>query len=565
VMKAPLTASVATLAGDGRVGFRDGPALQAQFLLPTALAYDRAGRLLIVDQGAQRIRLLSHGIVSTVAGSGSVVSDGSYVAGGYRDGPALQARFDEPAGVAVTPDGTLYVADELNRCIRRIKSGVVSTFAGVPQKQGAADGAGTTARFTYPRAIAADADGNLYVADYTIGIRKIDGQGNVTTLSLPLNANKRFVGVSTFGSGSGFSVFAVDNAGGVYRYRPAHDPELYSFGRVDPQLYGISATSEDGYVATDPRASVIRSIRLPQPPFVGHVTDVVIAGTALENGADAAGYRDGSAYQARFYNPFGIATQRGTVVIADTGNRRLRSMPLPDLRGPLTLGSPELAPDAAHYRILYIGLSHAFYETGWSDSIPGRIESKLAADQTRLGLRRPPRVSVVRIDGGRLNAIDDFIDSSASDGQVDLVILSIVPEAVFGVNVPSGTTNPAPIAQAMLRELDAKLRASRTRLFVFLMPDSIISPVDAGGDTDPPPQNFNQSYLAYQRAAVDVVRGAGVPSYAALDDVLAYERAGDRRLPLWIFVDRHPSSAGREFMAAEIVSQLSRLRPWTGK
>jgi len=557
--------SVTTLAGDGRPGFRDGPALQAQFVLPTALAYDRLGRLLIVDQGAQRIRMLWRGVVTTIAGSGPFAAVGGYGEGGYQDGPALQARFDEPSGVAVTPDGAIFVADELNRCIRRIKDGVVSTFAGSPKQSGTIDGAGSAARFAYPRAIASDQDGNLYVADYTVGIRKIDAAGNVTTLNLPVNANKQFVGVSTYGSGSGLVLYAVDNGGGIYRYRPGHPSEVYSFGGVGPQPYGIFAVSEDEYVATDPRANTIRSVRFPQPPYIGHVTNAAIAGPALENGSDAAGYRDGAAHEARFYNPFGIVVRGSVLVIADSGNNRLRAMPLPALRGPLTLGSSEFAPDPTHYRILYIGLSHAFYQTSWSDSIPGRIESKLAAGRVRLGIGRPPRVLAVRIDGGHLDAFNDFINNSASDGQVDLVVLSIVPES-FGIRVPPGTSNEAAVmrARAMLRDLDAKLRAAGSRLFVFLMPDSGISPVDGGGDEQPPPQNFSSAFLATQRAAIDTLSGAGVPYYAALNDVLAYERSGDRRLPLWIFVDRHPSDEGREFIAAEIVSQLSRLRPWAG-
>jgi hypothetical protein len=533
---------VTTSAGDGRAGIHDGHALDAEFVLPTALAYDRSGRLIIVDQGAQRIRMLWHGEVTTIAGSGSFPLAGQYVEGGYRDGPALQAQFDEPSGVAVTPDGTIFVADELNRCVRRIKDGIVSTFAGSAKLAGKVDGAGSAARFMYPRAIAADEDGNLYVADYTVGIRKIDASGNVTTVKMAAGPNKQFVGVSAFGSHSELVVYADDNVGGIYRYAPGHDPEFYSFPAAGPQLYGISAVSRGDFLATDVRRSVIRSVRFPQPPYVGYLTDAVIAGTALETYAEGAGYRDGPTSQARFYNPFGIAVHGGVVAIADTGNRRLRTMPLPSTRGPLTLGSSELAPDPTHYRILYIGLSHAFYDTGWSDSIPGRIESKLIAGQRRLGIMRPPRVSVVRIDGGRLNALNDFIQNAAADGQVNLVILSIVPEAIMGVTIPPGATNPAPIAQEMLRALDRELRAHGTRLFVFLMPDSVISPVDSGGDELPPPQNFSLTYLANQRAAVDVLRGSGVPYHAALDDVLAYEQNGDRRLPLWIFVDRHPSA-----------------------
>jgi lysophospholipase L1-like esterase len=562
---APAAGIVTTLAGDGQAGLRDGPAREAQFVLPVALAYDRSGRLFVADQGAQRIRMLWHGSVTTVAGSGDLIDAGQYVAGGYQDGPALQARFNEPAGIAVASDGTIYVADELNHCIRRIENGNVTTFAGSPQHAGTADGPSTVATFTRPRALAVDGKNNLYVADYTVGIRKIDTSGTVTTLAMASPGPKQFVGVTTWGAGSSLVVFAVDNIGGIYRYRPGQPAETYSFGGVGPQLYGISATSEDAYLATDVRANVIRSLRLPQPPYVLHSIPAVVAGTALEDGSKAAGYRDGPVDEARFYNPFGIAISGQDVAIADTGNHRLRLVPLPDLRGPLGLGSSELSPDPTHYRILYVGLSHAFFNTGWSDSIPGRIESKLRSNRTQLGLARPPRLSVLRIDGGKLDALDDFVESTASDGQVDLVILSIVPEALYGMTLPPDTTDRVSAVRAMLRKLDAKLRAGGARLFVLLMPDSVISPVDGGGTEDPPPQNFNPTYLAQQRRAIDLLKGAGVPYYAALDDVLHYEQEGDRRLPLWLFLDRHPSDVGREFIAQEIVTQLAILRPWSSK
>jgi len=85
---------------------------------------------------------------------------------GYTDGPRLQAQFRLPNAVAVDHQGNVYVADTANNVIRKIATnGLVSTLAGLAGSHGAANGAGTTARFWAPFGLAADASGNLYVAD----------------------------------------------------------------------------------------------------------------------------------------------------------------------------------------------------------------------------------------------------------------------------------------------------------------------------------------------------------------------------------------------------------------
>lgn len=103
---------------------------------------------------------------------------------GVREGVGLQARFDDPWGIVVAEDGTRYVADagDSNR-IRRIGAdGTVTTLAG--GREGFADGAGPTAAFDTPSALAHDAEGNLYVADTgNHAIRKVTPQGVVTTLA----------------------------------------------------------------------------------------------------------------------------------------------------------------------------------------------------------------------------------------------------------------------------------------------------------------------------------------------------------------------------------------------
>lgn len=167
---------VTTLAG-GSEGYADGSGGAAAFHTPSGLAIDAAGNLLVADTGNNRIRKISkEGLVTTLAGSGSA---------GFADGPAAQAQFNGPVGVATDKAGNVYVADTYNDRIRRIApDGTVSTLAGsgVP---GHLDGPAAQAMFDTPTGIAVDAAGAVYVADTRHGaIRKLGPDGQVVTLAL---------------------------------------------------------------------------------------------------------------------------------------------------------------------------------------------------------------------------------------------------------------------------------------------------------------------------------------------------------------------------------------------
>lgn len=125
---------VRTLAGTPtKQGFADGPLSQAAFNEPNDLALGQDGALYVVDKGNQRIRRIFEGQVTTVAGSGSDTDPlTGYLIGGYRDGNVKQAQFLYPTGLDVGDDGTIYVADTGNHCIREIKDGQVSTIVGRP-------------------------------------------------------------------------------------------------------------------------------------------------------------------------------------------------------------------------------------------------------------------------------------------------------------------------------------------------------------------------------------------------------------------------------------------------
>lgn len=155
-------------------GFADGAADQARFNRPGAMVETPAGDLLIADTANHRIRRLSReGQVSTLAGSGQI---------GRQDGPAAQASFDSPNGLALSPDGSLSISDSATHTIRSLApDGSVSTLSG--GEAGFIDGPLSQARFNRPTDLGRDAAGNLYVLDFgNRAIRKITPFGRVETV-----------------------------------------------------------------------------------------------------------------------------------------------------------------------------------------------------------------------------------------------------------------------------------------------------------------------------------------------------------------------------------------------
>ena len=171
--------TVTTLAGAAGVpGTTDAVGTAARFNAPVCLAVDAAGVAYIGDSGNHTVRRMAvDGTVTTYAG----------LAGqpGFLNGAAAVAQFNQPNGVALAADGTLYVADYGNSCIRAISpAGVVSTLAGQPGTHGSADGSGALATFYWPVGLAADAAGNVWVADtYNHTLRRILADHTISTVA----------------------------------------------------------------------------------------------------------------------------------------------------------------------------------------------------------------------------------------------------------------------------------------------------------------------------------------------------------------------------------------------
>lgn len=161
---------VSTLAGSTQ-GYADGPGNAAQFDTPFGIAVDTQGIVYVADSKNNKIRKITpDGMVSTLAGNS-------------RDDSVVYAQFKSPYGVAVDGHGNVYVADSDNHKIRKITSnGELSTLAG--STKGFADGSGNTAQFNTPYGLTVDTEGNVYVADYlNHRIRVINQNGEVNTLA----------------------------------------------------------------------------------------------------------------------------------------------------------------------------------------------------------------------------------------------------------------------------------------------------------------------------------------------------------------------------------------------
>jgi sugar lactone lactonase YvrE len=186
--------AIATVSGSsGQAGHQDGTGGGARFNDPMGLARDAQGNLYICDARNHVIRKVAPGgVVTTLAGQPGEP--------GAVNGVGSAARFNFPADIAVAPNGTLYVADSGNHCIRAIAAnGAVTTLAGdlgsaddinldyggaFPSVAIQLDGTGAAARFNGPSGIAYAPAGYLYVSDTGNQIiRKVSINGSVTTLA----------------------------------------------------------------------------------------------------------------------------------------------------------------------------------------------------------------------------------------------------------------------------------------------------------------------------------------------------------------------------------------------
>ncbi len=208
---------VSTIAGTGVFSFAgDGGAAKAAALgTPAAVAVDKAGRVFIADSANSRIRSIDPGskAISTFAGNGQ-----------YRVSPsgivATQAFLSNPNDLKIGPDGLLYIADMQNNRIARLeRDGTLTNFAGSFQYGFSGDGgAAVRATMYFPRQIAFDRNGNLFVVEsQNQRVRKINPAGIISTFAG--NSDPGFSGDGGPATAAHFQYptgVVVDSLGNVY-------------------------------------------------------------------------------------------------------------------------------------------------------------------------------------------------------------------------------------------------------------------------------------------------------------------------------------------------------------
>jgi sugar lactone lactonase YvrE len=178
---AAATGIITTVAGNGTQGFSGdgGPATSATLNRPWSVAVDASGNLFIADAYNQRIRRVdaSTGIITTVAGNGTAAYSGD-------GGAATSASLNYPYGVAVDTSGNLFIGDYGDDRVRRVDAatGIITTVAG--GGSGGDGGPATSASLSFPRGVALDTPGNLFIADGNNRIRRVDAAtGIITTVA----------------------------------------------------------------------------------------------------------------------------------------------------------------------------------------------------------------------------------------------------------------------------------------------------------------------------------------------------------------------------------------------
>jgi uncharacterized protein (TIGR03437 family) len=158
---------ISTVAGGDMFGNTGdgGPAISATLNWPTGVAVDASGNLFIADSGNSRIREVTpSGVISAVAGNGTYGYSGD---GGPALDATLRLNADAAYdGIAVDASGSLFIADYFNSRIRKVTSGIISTVAGNGTRGFAGDGgAAAGAELDYPADVTVDASGDLFIAD----------------------------------------------------------------------------------------------------------------------------------------------------------------------------------------------------------------------------------------------------------------------------------------------------------------------------------------------------------------------------------------------------------------
>lgn len=294
------------VAGNGEAGFVDGG--DARFNKPIRLAPFGPGKVVVADINNHAIRTVSiDGVVNTIAGGPDKK--------GHQDGPAHEARFDSPHGVAVAPDGRIAVAGASSHTVRLlvpVDDGYeVTTVAGVAGNSGFNDGPANKALFNSPHAVAWDSEGGLLVVDIgNASIRRVM-DGVVSTVASPANSKLAMpIDMMPVHSGSGSYLIADAGSQKILHWSPGEEGEWVSPETELAMPHGVTGDVHSMVYVAEIRANRVTGLAKGKKA-------VIVAGTGVAgNGLD------------QLDKPAAVLQHDGYLWIADLNNHRISVVPL---------------------------------------------------------------------------------------------------------------------------------------------------------------------------------------------------------------------------------------------
>jgi uncharacterized protein (TIGR03437 family) len=295
VMKIPAGSAMIVEAGNTNTGFGGdgGQANQAMLNSPTGVAVDATGNVYIADNGNERIRVVDlNGDISTLAGNGDFQFLGD-------NGPAKSAQLD-PLDLTFDNAGNLLVADWFNHRIRKINltSKVITTVVGIGTPGYSGDGGpATNAQLKFPKSMAVDKAGNLYIADNGNSVvRRVSATtGVITTIA----GNGKSVFNAETGTAIGVSIdparVAVDASGAVYIADQFNDRIRKLLVQVPALMTISSGDAQSGPPGTSLSVAVKVADASGMPVGGVSVSFTVSTGTASLSTATATTGGDGTA------------------------------------------------------------------------------------------------------------------------------------------------------------------------------------------------------------------------------------------------------------------------------
>ena len=389
---------ITTVAGDGDYGYF-GDAVQAtntSLYYPYGVAVDASGNLFIADLQNERIRKVgANGIITTVAGNGTASYSGDGSA-------ATSASLYYPRAVAVDASGNLFIADTGNDRIRKVGiNGIITTVAGDAGVGYSGDGGLATGASLYaPYDVAVDASGNLFIADANnLRIRKVGTNGIITTVA-----------------GNGIAAYSGDGG-------PATDASL-------EYPYGVAVDASGNLFIADTDSQRIRKVGTN-----GIITTVAGDGTSGYSGDG------GPATSASLFDPSGVAVDAsGNLFVADFGNSRVRKV-----------GAHGIITTVAGNGIAgYSGDGGAPTNASFSDPSGVAVDDSgnlFIADELNQRVRKvfsPATLALTNLSAGNYEVIVTSPFGNVTSSNVTLTLLYppyfVIPPANQGVGVGSNAT-----------------------------------------------------------------------------------------------------------------------------